>query len=164
MPTGAIYGNRPRTPAAVPANTRDVAAPAPTYVPTSAARIAAKKAADAQAKAEKDAIQNAKVEQARQDRLKREEAAKNIALAKIEAAGTPQKTLNSVLSGIENLQRFAAGGAGATDPNFAAPAGTPGEPGTVTPSLFSRLMKTFGIPILIGLAVTALWYFLKPKH
>jgi hypothetical protein len=120
--------------------------------------------AEQQRQAEKAAALARSKEQKRLDKLKKDEDRKQVALAKINAAGVPQQTLNSLLSGVETLQRFATGEAGVSDPaNIGAPVGTAATP-TASQSILSRLMKSVGLPILIGLAVTALWYVLKPKH
>lgn len=120
----------------------------------------------AQKKAAKEERQRKRDERrgiAKAERERREENRHEEAIAKINAAGVPQQTLNSVLSGIETLERFATGVTGESDPaNVGAPVGTAATPGA--PSLLSRLMKSIGLPIIIGLAVTAIWYFVKPRR
>jgi hypothetical protein len=160
MPVGSLNPTRTPSPAA-----RNVPTVEPKHQ-TDAEKNAANRAAKAAAADAKAVAHGQKLEQARADRLKREEDAKQIALAKIDSAGAPQKALNSALSGIENIQRLITGDPGSVGNLVApgAPAGTPDASSTGAPSILSRLISSVGLPILVGLAVTALWYFLKPKH
>lgn len=101
-------------------------------------------------------------EQARQDRLNREADRKAIALARINAAGVPQSTLNSVLTGIQNLQRQGQS-VGETVGAFAPPV----APSDILPTSTGNAEQTAtsgnSIWLIVGAIAVAIWFFFFNK-